>query len=544
MRRILIVDDEGFILNGLSAMIKEAEFADLEVCKALSAIEALDWMQRAAIDVVLTDICMPGMDGLELQRQIARQWPRCKVLFLTGHDDFSYVKEAIHYRAVDYILKTESDDAVLAAVAKALEELESEGAREAQFEQARHRFQAALPALQNEFLSELLEGELPGGRRLQEQFDDLRLPLSEAMPVLPVLGRVDEWQNYRRTDRSLLLFAVQNVAEEWFADAAIVKSIVYGKTRVAWFIQPLNRQEDGAATRLVRFVQGTVERIQITCKDLLKLKISFAVASACCSWPLIPQRCDALDRALRRSLGAGSELLLTDEALPTYPESGRTEAEIKRCGKAIDELIELLETGQRDGFRRKLGEVATDGALRADPDVRLTAMYRLISTMLTFLAGEGLLQPLLNTADMDSLMKPETHESWELTMQRVERLGDLVLQKNDNQSRQYGKSLVLRLKQHIEANLSEDLSLVKLGQVVSLNPSYLSRLYKQLTGESLSDTIMAARLVSAKRKLRDTDDKVQDIAVQVGFESAAYFNRFFKKASGLTPQEYREQARL
>ncbi len=89
MRRILIVDDEPFIVNGLAGMMKEATELDLEVYKAESAEEAIDWLERTAIDIVLTDINMPGMDGLELQQIIVKQWPRCKVIFLTGHTEFA-----------------------------------------------------------------------------------------------------------------------------------------------------------------------------------------------------------------------------------------------------------------------------------------------------------------------------------------------------------------------------------------------------------------------------------------------------------------------
>lgn len=545
MRRILIVDDELFILNGLSGIMKEADFVDLEVCKASSADEAIEWLHRATIDIVLTDICMPGMDGLELQQHIIRQWPRCKVIFLTGHDEFSYIKEAIHHRAVDYILKTEGDEAVLGAVRRALGELDSEMEREAQLEQAQSRLQVALPSLQNEFLTELLQGEFPMGRRLQEQFDALNLQLTDSRPVLLLLARVDEWLAYGTADKALLLFAVQNIADEYLNDAVATQSFVYEKTRIAWFIQPMGEsQSEEELPRLIRFVHGTAERIQQTCKELLKLKVSFAASSAFCTWSLVSNRHDALRRAMRRSFGAGYELLMTEQSAEELLDNAPVEWQMKRVCKLTDELGLLLESGQREVFRHKLAELMNDELLIGDADLRLAAAYRLLSMFMTFLANEGLLKPLLGSRNMDSLLKLETHVSWEQTMLLFAELGETVFLRKDGISKQYGKSLVHRLRQYIDANLSGDLSVIRLGEVVSLNASYLSRLYKQLTGESLSDTIMSTRLSAASRKLRETDDKVQDIAAQVGFESAAYFNRFFKKASGLTPQEYREQSRM
>ncbi|MCD9020660.1 response regulator [Cohnella silvisoli] len=545
MRRILIVDDELFILNGLSGIIKEADYADLEVCKASSADEAIEWLHRATIDIVLTDICMPGMDGIELQRHIIRQWPRCKVIFLTGHDEFTYIKEAIHHRAVDYILKTEGDEAVLGAIRRALSELDSEMEREAQVEQAQSRLQIALPSLQNEFLTELLQGELPKGRPMQEQFDALNLQLTDSRPVLLLLARVDEWLAYGTADKALLLFAVQNIADEYLNDAVATQSFVYEKTRIACLIQPMGElQGEEEFPRLIRFVHGTAERIQQTCNELLKLKVSFAASSAFCTWSLVSGQHDALRRAMRRSFGAGYELLLTEQSAEELIDNAPVEWQMKRVCKLTDELGLLLESGQREVFRHKLAELMNVELLIGDADLRLAAACRLLSMFMTFLANEGLLKPLLGSANMDSLLKLETHISWEQTMLLFAELGETVFMRKESISKQYGKSLVHRLRQYIDANLSGDLSVIRLGEVVSLNASYLSRLYKQLTGESLSDTIMSTRLSAANRKLRETDDKVQDIAAQVGFESAAYFNRFFKKASGLTPQEYREQARI
>lgn len=546
MRRILIVDDEMFILNGLTAMVKEANFAELEVYKAASANEALEWLQRATIDVVLTDICMPGMDGLELQKHIQKQWPRCKVIFLTGHNDFDYAREAIHHRAADYILKTEGDEPVLRAILRALDEIEAEFVRETQFAQAQSRFQAALPFLQNEFLTDILQGEKTVGGRLKEQFAELKLPLACDRPVWLAIARVDEWNDYGDADRSLLLFAVQNIAQEYLTDSVNAQSFVYEKNRIAWIIQSAASEEgeNGKRANVPQFIQGAFERIQQSCKQLLRLQLSFAMTLDCCDWPQVAARHQALGRAMRRSFGLGHELLLTDADGGELTETALREDSVKRVGKIIDELSVLLESGQKDEFRHKLAELAASELAGGDAEWKLMAAYRLISMLMTVLSNEGLLKAMLIAPAMDRLLKLDTHANWEQTLALVSEVGDAVFSGKDSLSRQYGKSMIHRIRHYIETNLSGDLSLVRLGEVVALNPSYLSRLYKQLTGESVSDTIMSARLAAATESLKNTDDKVQDIAVKVGFESAAYFNRFFKKAIGLTPQDYREQSRM
>src|SRR5690606_23266300 len=96
---------------------------ELDVCRAYSGREALSWLSRTRIDIVLTDIRMPGMDGLQLMEEIQRYWPRCRIIFLTGHSEFDYAYQAMKVPNVRYLLKTEGYDKVVQNVREVLEEV-------------------------------------------------------------------------------------------------------------------------------------------------------------------------------------------------------------------------------------------------------------------------------------------------------------------------------------------------------------------------------------------------------------------------------------
>jgi len=542
MRRILIVDDEPFIVNGLAGMIKEAELPESEVVKAGSAAEALGWLERTAMDIVLTDICMPGMDGLELQRRIVQRWPRCKVIFLTGHNDFHYAKEAIHHRAVDYILKTEGDEAILAAVRKALAELDREFEMGAQLERAQSRIQSALPLLQKEFLLELFRGDLHPKQRLQDRLDELDLPFAAAAPVLLLVGRVDDWADRNASDQTLLLYAIQNIAEEYLSPVFRTRSFACDKNRIAWLLQSSGERETEGSNHAL-YARGMAEKIQATCGELLRLKLSFASAGEAVSWYFIPERFEGLIRLLRRSFGMGQMLLLTDDQPePEAAEASRDYA-TKWIRKQAGQLEACLENGQQAEFRARLNEWLRHEAIGAEPELRLVAGCQLLAIFLSFVSSEGALTELSEKIDPDKLLKADSRASWEEEILRLAELADFVFARQDGANRQHGRSVVAAIHQYVDENLAGDLSLTRLGEVVALNPAYLSRLYKQLTGNVLSETITEARLAEAKRLLEETNEKAQDVAIKVGFESAAYFTRFFKKMTERTPQEYREFSR-
>ena len=127
MYRILVIDDEPIIADGLYELFAQDETFALEVHKVYSAPDALKLLDRLRIDIVLSDIKMPGMNGLELLTQIHRRWPFCHVIFLSGYSDFEYVQKAMQLGADSYILKSQGDEVVLETVYKTLALLEQEG---------------------------------------------------------------------------------------------------------------------------------------------------------------------------------------------------------------------------------------------------------------------------------------------------------------------------------------------------------------------------------------------------------------------------------
>jgi two-component system response regulator YesN len=104
-----------------------------------------------------------------------------------------------------------------------------------------------------------------------------------------------------------------------------------------------------------------------------------------------------------------------------------------------------------------------------------------------------------------------------------------------------GAAFVRHVLNHIQNHLGDDLSLTALSELVYLNPSYLSRRFKEITGGNLTDTILKLRMEEACRLLKNTSDRVKNIATQLGYESAAHFSRIFKREMGVTPQEYRDE---
>lgn len=129
MESLLIVDDEVIIADGLYHMLQEVFQDRLEVRRCYSCDEACAVLNRNRVDILLTDIEMPGASGLELHRMVRERWPMTRVIYLTGYSDFDYARRALKQRAFAYVLKSEGDQVLISTVERAVENLQEESAR-------------------------------------------------------------------------------------------------------------------------------------------------------------------------------------------------------------------------------------------------------------------------------------------------------------------------------------------------------------------------------------------------------------------------------
>ena len=132
--------------------------------------------------------------------------------------------------------------------------------------------------------------------------------------------------------------------------------------------------------------------------------------------------------------------------------------------------------------------------------------------------------------------------SWGQAADAFMELGRTLLRVSEGDQGNRSQAIVMQIRDYVEHNLHrpEELSLSRMAEITYFNPAYLSRLFHQVTGETLSDYVSAARIRKANQLLRDSANRIGDIGEAVGFSSSANFSRFYKKMMGCTPQEYRE----
>lgn len=536
MYRLLLVDDEAEILDWLFELFQDVQDIELDVCRALSGYEALDILERTKIDVILSDIRMPGLNGLQLMEKVRGRWPQCRIIFLTGYSDFDSIYTAVQAEGVSYLLKTEEDERIVYAVRHAVQELER-GARDRELQQRMEEYLAAmLPYQQRDYVRRLVRDAEEGPQATQEALDELSLELCRDAPLYAAAASFDRAVKAGpplATARPTLSLRMR--ADELFGPSFVqVCAIQLVDADAVWLLQPREEGEPGeAGARL----GGVLEALQDFSRENLGLTLSAAYWSGPVAWDQLVEVFQWLSALLGAGENIGMELLLNERSFSATRENRRDYLCLPVDWSRMDVA---LERGNTNAFMQVLTAAATAlrGRAKEDP-VAQEIYYRCAATLL------GQINRRLG-ADVDAvpgaskLLRAGDHGNWDAAADYLLSMGKALFNLQRGVQQKTVHESVERIKEYIRAHLGEDLSLVRLAELFYFNPSYLSRLFKQATGRNLIDYITQLRVERAQTMLLDHRRRIGDIATALGFESQHYFARFFKKATGMAPQEYRE----
>ncbi|TLS48547.1 response regulator transcription factor [Paenibacillus antri] len=540
MYQLLIVDDEETVVDGLADTVPWETIGIETVHRAYSGHQALELVDAYAIDIVITDIRMPGISGVELIGRIRERSPRTKTILLSGHSEFEYAQEGLRQHASDYLLKPIRFDDLLASVARAIDRIREEWEDVVSHRRALDALRQHLPLLRADLLNELLQGRRFAAESLTEKLRMLEVELAAGDAVSLLLVRLEEpFAGSDPGSLSLFQYAIVNMAEEIFAGEFMLWAakerhdyLVFLAKGVAPCGQP------GESLRERERLENLAAQLQKSVNSYLKGTISI-VASP---WGAFPDDVATLYEssvaALRRRLGAESELFAT------WKEQHGADEGVHSLRLLYEPplLQHLLEAGRWSTAEEKLEAIFEELEARfSDSLEHLLEAYYSIASVLSYIAhknGRRLETVIAREFDLfaesGGLRSIGRLREW--TRTSIERIrADM-----EHEVKETRTSVVQQVHEYIERHLTGDVSLQAIAGHVHLHPVYLSRVYKLETGESLSDYLYRFRMNTAAHLLKGTDDKIYEIAERLGYAHPPYFIKVFKKEFGMTPQEYRD----
>ncbi len=532
---------------------------DLDVYRAYSGEEALDWLNRTRFDIVLTDIKMPDIDGLQLMEEIIKNWPQCRVIFLTGHNEFEYVYEAIQHKNVSYILKTEDPEKVVTEVENTIKDIEKGIKIENLIHKAKDQMNMVKDLFQKDYFIHLLHNDT-SLEISKSQFEQLSVPLYPDKPVILLLGRTDNISlDLSYGDKIQHLNSIKFIINKNLNTHVRMVNIMDDNYRFILLIQPKelileSSDEDSMPSynRLFSFLKGTLEGVQTVCSKSLNTYISFVLTDKPCKWEEVPHRYYVMSQMLGNRMSVGKEMILIDHGVKKEPEVEESEdmadesmLDIILHIRKLDALELYLESGQKEKFFQELAELMTPlkNMNGKGSTAALLAYYKITLSLLSYVHRTNLINKLSIFLEKNKLMQIDPSKTWEDAMADIYNLSEEIFRHQFEQEKTQEDNTIAYINRFIEGHLNEDLSLVRLADLVYLNPSYLSRFYKLSTGTNLSHYIVSARIEKAKQLLKKENCKIYEVARDVGYETPASFTRFFKKIVGVSPHEYMDSVK-
>jgi two-component system response regulator YesN len=545
MYKVMIVDDEHFVVDSLTGTLPWSELGIGEVFGAYSAREALQIIEQHHIDIVLTDIRMPGMDGIQLIERIRSLSSNTECVLLTGYEDFSYAKEAIRHQVADYLLKPVSDDTIIAAIRSIIGKLNDKWEQISSYQRAVSTLNEQLPALQADLLRDLLDGRKFGAKQLEDKLRVLRLPFGSNDTVALMLIRLEgEFASEDYKDRWLIEYAVINMAREimahdfhlWSCRDAHDYLVVAVAPRAAEGARHEMAKQNGHAELLDRLERGAC-LLQENVATFLKGNVSVVVGGQREFPAGLPKLHAEVLALIRTQIGSNQGFFMTARSVP---ERGSIDA-LSALHKSPS-LLHLFEAGYWEEIRLKLDGVFTElerlGGRGQATHEYAVEVYHAVSAALYHYAhsnGRSIAELLKDV----KLYLPEDSLSVQRLREWATAVCDALYQTATKEMSSSRSAVVHIVEDYILSRLSEDVSLQTLADHVGWHPVHLSKVFKLETGEMLSDYLLRIRMERAVQLLKGSELKIFEIAAEVGYLTTSYFIKVFKKYYGITPQEYR-----
>lgn len=535
MYQILIVDDHTHLVESLSITIPWQELGIEKVHKAFCAEEAFELLHEYPIDILLTDIRMPGMSGLEMLAQVRNIWKNIQCIIMSGYDDFDYAKEALLQKAVDYLLKPVEEEELINSVINAIATIRKEWEEIASYQQAVMALHNHLPQLRSEFLNELLRGRRMSNHSITEKIQTFEIPfqIDDRFVLILIRMESDFYEYDDANSLSLFEYAIGNIAEELFRDQY---SSLHCKDSYEYLTFLVQCPQESDLERL----ELLSKHLQANVKKYLKGKISFLIGSR----GLFPE--DVHD-SYQQCLSAFRKYISDDREICIRLTSTDRQVLVKQIRSLYElpHLEQLLEMGRWKEAEQKIDNVFTELAdieFESAQEYRLEA-YFAIANSFSFIAHKsGYLVEELFEHHVNHIVGGYSFRSLLQFKEWAFHLLQSLKNKTEIEKLDIRALLVRQVQEYIESHLSQDVSLQAIADHVHLNPNYLSTIYKTQMGEGISDYLYNLRMEKSAYYLQNTGEKIYEISARLGFQNTNYFIKVFKKYYDSTPQEYRERS--
>lgn len=536
MYKLMMVDDEDTVRKRVINSIDFGDFGFELVCEAENGTEGYDLFLQHKPDVVITDIKMPFMDGLELAEKILADYPYTKIIVLTGFDEFEYAKKSVDLHILKYILKPVSMSELVEILKETRQVIDEEIEERRSLERLKDHYDQSFPLMRQQFLEGLIQGEY-------------------------TKETIEKWLVYYKVDVSGKQFAVSVVQiDDFYADKIVKRSSEIELRKIALldmvaeitarydlgdyflyndYVVIISSCEHDDEQAFLNDISSTLDKLRQGINRFQDFTVTIGIGYVTDDQTILRASYESAMNAQDYKLALGQNQVIYIKDMEPNNQISLEFGDVEET--TVRRLLKTGSTEEYSAYLNKLfeGVIATG---RNNDDMQVFIMELLTTHLRVAKETGAVLEPGDEVADIHQVLLQL--ENMHLVKTTIEAYGLNIIQSVSTSRKDTTKSLVADAKDYVRNNFMDfELTVEGVSAKLHYSPNYFSSVFKKETGTAFMKYLLDIRLEKAKDLLASTDLKNFEIAVEVGFSSANYFSYCFKKELGISPSQYKKTVR-
>lgn len=534
--KVFLVEDEVIIRSGVKKSINWEQEGYEFVGEASDGELAYPMILKEKPDILITDIRMPFMDGLELSRLVKKELPDIKILILSGYDEFEYAKKAIKIGVTEYLLKPISAaklTEVLNAVAETIrQENEEKNLLETYFAEMRENTERDKMRL----FEKLLMGDLSMGEIL-EAGERFGMNLGASCYKIVLFKILANLENHVYAEQ--MVDACSSVEQA----ASMMEGVYVFQRGVEGWAFLLTAQDEKSMEESAKILYQNLKQAM---KNYTQLEYFGGIGSTVPRIRSLKQSFREADRAFAaRFVEEANQIISQKEFEKSQMEEGLKMQGVVQIGKSREMMQKFLSNGTReevkafsDAYISRIEEENIRSTM-----VRQYVVIDVCIVILSFCERISSANRLQEEAEELQKMMQKIHSLSEIKKYVVRLLNEAIELRDAESGRRYS-DLIAAAKKEIENHyMTEEISLNTVAISVGMSPSYFSSIFSKEAGKTFVEYLTEVRIEKAKEFLMCSSMKTSEIGYEVGYKDPHYFSYIFKKVQGCSPKEYRARGK-
>lgn len=541
MIKIFLVEDEAIIRKSIKNNLDWERNGFLFAGEAADGEMALPMIQQAKPDIVITDIRMPFMDGLELSRILKKEMPEITIIILSGYGEFDYAREAIKIGVTEYLSKPITGEQLLEALNQVKKKILKKRKQKEVAEEILQEKEQNLKSRQYQFLGDLIRSRMPISELL-EKGEELGLQLMAAAYNFMMLKIYFKESEKSEVDYSKFRKEADDIVEK---SAEENKNIIIFRRATEGYVFMMKGQD---VSEIDQTIQRYLERFKETMKKHQDMDYFIGIGHPVTRIRDLAKSYDSTGKAFTYQYAPDRDGVIFFDEIDAEKIEEKKEnvpwdfenVDFQKLN--TDYLRNFLKNGNMDQVHQFVEEYI-EGFGKSNMDSFMFCQYTLINLQMKVIHFMG--EMGMNPQDLENEFQDyQTQITRILTSKKaieyIEELLEAVLRiRNRNLLKKHSSVIEEAQTFLLENYQNENLSLNMVASEVGLSSSHFSTIFKQETGHSFVEFLAQIRMEKAKELLRFTDKKVAEISYAIGYKDPHYFSYLFKKNQGCTPKEYR-----